>query len=317
MAAVKPMKAAPRTARYLTTPIRLFMTIEPRLFLARGHKGDAFGDRRAAGIRLRRSAVSFRHAHSHATYGRTLPPTPRDTNWTFPAIHATEQQMPTEVKICGLSGEEGVDAALEAGADFVGFLLFPPSPRNVSLEGAAILRGPRSRQGADRRRDSRRRRRIFCCNCEKPEARFAATARQGDAGAGEGDPRNDRCSGDEGDRCRREGRSCRHPWLHTRPAAPRRQAAARRQPAGWSRHALRLVAAGGFRPAAIVVALRRPEDQERRRSRSRRRARRASMYHQGVESSSGRKDPARIHAFVKAVRAYDRKLAAAGKERAA
>lgn len=47
--------------------------------------------------------------------------------------------MPTEVKICGLSGEESVDAALEAGADFVGFVLFPPSPRNVSLERAAAL----------------------------------------------------------------------------------------------------------------------------------------------------------------------------------
>jgi phosphoribosylanthranilate isomerase len=47
--------------------------------------------------------------------------------------------MPTEVKICGLSREEGVDAALEAGADFVGFNLFPPSPRYVSLERAAAL----------------------------------------------------------------------------------------------------------------------------------------------------------------------------------
>jgi phosphoribosylanthranilate isomerase len=47
--------------------------------------------------------------------------------------------MPTEVKICGLSDEEGVDAALEAGADFVGFLLFPPSPRYVSLDRAATL----------------------------------------------------------------------------------------------------------------------------------------------------------------------------------
>jgi phosphoribosylanthranilate isomerase len=47
--------------------------------------------------------------------------------------------MPTEVKICGLSGEEGVDAALEAGADFVGFVLFPPSPRDVSLERAMAL----------------------------------------------------------------------------------------------------------------------------------------------------------------------------------
>jgi phosphoribosylanthranilate isomerase len=47
--------------------------------------------------------------------------------------------MPTEVKICGLSGEEGVDAALQAGADFVGFTLFPPSPRNVPLARAAAL----------------------------------------------------------------------------------------------------------------------------------------------------------------------------------
>lgn len=47
--------------------------------------------------------------------------------------------MPTEVKICGLSSEEGVDAALVAGADFVGFLFFPASPRNVSLERAAAL----------------------------------------------------------------------------------------------------------------------------------------------------------------------------------
>jgi phosphoribosylanthranilate isomerase len=47
--------------------------------------------------------------------------------------------MPTEIKICGLSGEEGVDAALEAGADFIGLMLFPPSPRNVSLDRAAAL----------------------------------------------------------------------------------------------------------------------------------------------------------------------------------
>lgn len=47
--------------------------------------------------------------------------------------------MPTEVKICGLSQEESVDAALEAGADFVGFTLFPPSPRNVSVQRAAAL----------------------------------------------------------------------------------------------------------------------------------------------------------------------------------
>lgn len=47
--------------------------------------------------------------------------------------------MPTEVKICGLSDEESVDAALAAGADLVGFVLFPPSPRNVTLDHAAAL----------------------------------------------------------------------------------------------------------------------------------------------------------------------------------
>lgn len=47
--------------------------------------------------------------------------------------------MPTEVKICGLSDPEGVDTALEAGADFVGFVFFPPSPRNIAIARAVTL----------------------------------------------------------------------------------------------------------------------------------------------------------------------------------
>jgi len=43
------------------------------------------------------------------------------------------------VKICGLSTEETVDAAIAAGADMVGFVLFPPSPRNLPLKRAAAL----------------------------------------------------------------------------------------------------------------------------------------------------------------------------------
>jgi phosphoribosylanthranilate isomerase len=43
------------------------------------------------------------------------------------------------VKICGLSTPETLDAALEAGADMVGFVFFPPSPRHVSLELARDL----------------------------------------------------------------------------------------------------------------------------------------------------------------------------------
>ena len=43
------------------------------------------------------------------------------------------------VKICGLSTEETLDAALEAGADMVGLVFFPPSPRVVAPATAAGL----------------------------------------------------------------------------------------------------------------------------------------------------------------------------------
>lgn len=43
------------------------------------------------------------------------------------------------VKICGLSTEETLDAALDAGADLVGLVFFPKSPRFLSLERAAAL----------------------------------------------------------------------------------------------------------------------------------------------------------------------------------
>ena len=47
--------------------------------------------------------------------------------------------MPLLVKICGLSTRETLDAALVAGADMVGFVFFPPSPRHLSLETAREL----------------------------------------------------------------------------------------------------------------------------------------------------------------------------------
>lgn len=37
------------------------------------------------------------------------------------------------VKICGLSTPETLDAALDAGAEMVGFVFFPPSPRHLAL----------------------------------------------------------------------------------------------------------------------------------------------------------------------------------------
>src|SRR6202030_1592074 len=45
------------------------------------------------------------------------------------------------VKICGLSTRETLDVALQAGADMVGFVFFPPSPRHLSLEMARDLGG--------------------------------------------------------------------------------------------------------------------------------------------------------------------------------
>jgi phosphoribosylanthranilate isomerase len=43
------------------------------------------------------------------------------------------------VKICGLSTVEALDVALEAGADMVGFVFFPPSPRHLGFEAAKML----------------------------------------------------------------------------------------------------------------------------------------------------------------------------------
>lgn len=45
----------------------------------------------------------------------------------------------TRIKICGLTREADVDAAVEAGADAVGFVLYPKSPRAVTPARAAEL----------------------------------------------------------------------------------------------------------------------------------------------------------------------------------
>ena len=47
--------------------------------------------------------------------------------------------MKTRIKICGLTREEDVDAAVAAGADALGFVFYPPSPRYVTPQRAAEL----------------------------------------------------------------------------------------------------------------------------------------------------------------------------------
>jgi phosphoribosylanthranilate isomerase len=44
-----------------------------------------------------------------------------------------------EVKICGITDDESMDAAIEAGADYVGLVFYPASPRAVTPEQAALL----------------------------------------------------------------------------------------------------------------------------------------------------------------------------------
>ncbi len=45
----------------------------------------------------------------------------------------------TRIKICGLTREQDVDAAVAAGADAIGFVLYGASPRAVSLAQAVFL----------------------------------------------------------------------------------------------------------------------------------------------------------------------------------
>ncbi len=51
-----------------------------------------------------------------------------------------------KIKICGINDAAALDAAIGAGADYAGFVFFPPSPRHVGSDGAARLAersGPR------------------------------------------------------------------------------------------------------------------------------------------------------------------------------
>ena len=47
--------------------------------------------------------------------------------------------MSVRIKICGINDAASLRAAAQAGADWIGFVFFPPSPRSVTPEQAAAL----------------------------------------------------------------------------------------------------------------------------------------------------------------------------------
>ena len=67
--------------------------------------------------------------------------------------------MGQTIKICGLSTAQTLEAALEAGADMVGFVFFARSPRSVTHDSRAPARRHRARRGGNRRAQRRRERR--------------------------------------------------------------------------------------------------------------------------------------------------------------
>ncbi|MCU0955364.1 MAG: phosphoribosylanthranilate isomerase [Hyphomicrobium sp.] len=56
--------------------------------------------------------------------------------------------MTTAVKICGITDSAALDAARDAKADFIGFVFFPKSPRNLDIDRARALRERVPRDGA-------------------------------------------------------------------------------------------------------------------------------------------------------------------------
>lgn len=228
--------------------------------------------------------------------------------------------MPTEVKICGLSGEESVDAALEAGADFVGFMLFPPSPRNVSLERAATLAG-RARGRAKivavtvdaddalmraiaeslrpdllqfHGKETPERLRAIRATLGVPVMKAVGVAAKADLTAVTG-YEMDRLLLDAKpppDATRPGGHGVAFDWSLLQKFE---------WPGPW-------FLSGGLKTKNVTVALEATQAP-------------GVDVSSGVESAPGRKDPARIHAFVKAVRAFDRSMlqpaGGTGKEHAA
>src|SRR5882757_7600100 len=76
---------------------------------------------------------------SRARRCRTRPVEPAPPVQSKTPFSRPKGTMSLLVKICGLSTRETLDVALQSGADMVGFVFFPPSPRHLPLEVAREL----------------------------------------------------------------------------------------------------------------------------------------------------------------------------------
>jgi phosphoribosylanthranilate isomerase len=69
-----------------------------------------------------------------------LPPRPERVGGVNVVMLSDKQgRMDLLIKICGLTTSATVEAAVTAGADMIGFMFYPKSPRNVSIAAAAEL----------------------------------------------------------------------------------------------------------------------------------------------------------------------------------
>ncbi|MCB4767486.1 phosphoribosylanthranilate isomerase [Ancylobacter sp. Lp-2] len=83
--------------------------------------------------------------------------------------------MAIEIKICGLKTPEALDAALAAGADMVGLVFFPKSPRHVALaDAAALAERARGRAAAPMHGQARSRVRVAALTVDGGDAELDA-----------------------------------------------------------------------------------------------------------------------------------------------
>ncbi len=214
---------------------------------------------------------------------------------------------PLLIKICGLKTPEALDVALDAGADMVGFVFFPPSPRHVGFEAARAL-GERVR--------GRARKVALSVDANDDELAAIIEALKPDMLQLHGKETPERVvvvrtrfglpvmkalpiaerSDLVADPALRQGR---------RPPDLRRARAARRDAAGRPRQALRLAAAARTSTPAFRSCSRAASMPAMSREALRITAAPGVDVSSGVERAPGEKDPDKIRAFIRAARAAD------------